>query len=46
MAAIYRDLDADQSRTTQVTAAMTRGRHCLVLTQWTDHVDAIANAFA
>jgi superfamily II DNA or RNA helicase len=43
MAAIYRDLVADHARTTQVVddvaAALTRGRHCLVLTQWTTHVE-------
>jgi superfamily II DNA or RNA helicase len=43
MAAIYRDLVADDARTTQVitdvTAALQRGRHCLVLTQWTAHVE-------
>lgn len=39
MAAIYRDLVADDARTVQVaddvTAALNRGRHCLVLAQWT-----------
>ncbi|MCE3550514.1 DEAD/DEAH box helicase family protein [Pseudonocardia sp. RS11V-5] len=44
MAAIYRDLVADEARTTQVVtdvlAALERGRHCLVLTQWKSHVDA------
>lgn len=43
MAAIYRDLVADHARTTQVVndvaAALKRGRHCLVLTQWTAHVE-------
>jgi superfamily II DNA or RNA helicase len=43
MAASYRDLVADDARTTQVitdvTAALQRGRHCLVLTQWTAHVE-------
>jgi superfamily II DNA or RNA helicase len=43
MAAIYRDLIADDARTTQVvndvTGALNRGRHCLVLTQWTTHVE-------
>lgn len=42
MAAIYRDLVADDARLTQVaddvTAALNRGRHCLLLTQWTTHV--------
>ncbi len=48
MAAIYRDLVADDARTAQVTgdvhAALDRGRHCLVLTQWTRHLDRIADA--
>jgi hypothetical protein len=39
IAAIYRDLIADEVRTGQiaddVTAALARGRHCLILTQWT-----------
>ncbi|MGH3438899.1 MAG: TOTE conflict system archaeo-eukaryotic primase domain-containing protein [Sciscionella sp.] len=39
MAAIYRDLVADGARLTQVVddvvAALKRGRHCLLLTQWT-----------
>jgi hypothetical protein len=46
MAAIYRDLVADDARATQViddvTAALGRGRHCLVLTQWTAHVERFA----
>ncbi|MBV8996718.1 MAG: hypothetical protein JO287_24120, partial [Pseudonocardiales bacterium] len=46
MAAIYRDLVADDARATQVitdvTAALERGRHCLVLTQWTAHVERFA----
>jgi len=50
MAAIYRDLAADQGRNKQiiddVVAAIGRGRHCLVLTQWTTHVDQLANALA
>ena len=48
MAAIYRDLAADDARTAQLTgdvhAALDRGRHCLVLTQWTGHLDRIADA--
>jgi superfamily II DNA or RNA helicase len=48
MAAIYRDLVADDTRTAQVVtdvlAALARGRHCLVLTQWTDHLDRFAAA--
>jgi superfamily II DNA or RNA helicase len=48
MSAIYRDLVADEDRTRQVVsdvvAALDRGRHCLVLTQWTSHVEALAGA--
>ncbi len=47
MAAIYRDLVADDRRTRQVVGdvldALGRGRHCLVLTQWTAHLTAIAD---
>ena len=47
MAAIYRDLVADDARTIQivddVTAGLNRGRHCLVLTQWTTHVEHLTN---
>lgn len=47
MAAIYRDLVADQARVEQVVmdviSAMDRQRHCLVLTQWTAHVDHIVD---
>jgi superfamily II DNA or RNA helicase len=43
MAAIYRDLVADDTRLTQVVddviAALERGRNCLLLTQWTAHVE-------
>ncbi len=46
MAAIYRDLAADDDRTRQicadVAAALTRGRHCLVLTQWVAHLRKLA----
>lgn len=49
MAAIYRDLVADDARTTQVvddvTAARNRGRNCLVLTQWTTHVERFTDQF-
>jgi superfamily II DNA or RNA helicase len=49
MAAIYRDLVADDARTTQVVddvaAALKLGRHCLVLTQWTAHVERFAEEF-
>lgn len=46
IAAVYRDLVADEKRSRQVVSdvltAIARGRNCLVLTQWTAHVDAIA----
>jgi superfamily II DNA or RNA helicase len=46
MAAIYRDLVADDQRTRQITAdvaqAAARGRHCLVLTQWVAHLQNLA----
>jgi superfamily II DNA/RNA helicase len=29
---------------TDVTAALDRGRHCLILTQWTAHVEAFTDA--
>lgn len=49
MAAIYRDLVADDARLTQVVddvvAALERGRHCLLLTQWTTHVERFADEF-
>ena len=45
IAAIYRDLVADDGRTGQiaddVVAALARGRNCLVLTQWTEHLDRL-----
>ncbi len=48
MAAIYRSLVADEDRTQQILGdvleALGRGRHCVVLTQWTDHVQRIADA--
>lgn len=48
IAAIYRDLVADESRNAQIVAdvdaALGRGRHCLVLTQWTGHVDKLTGA--
>jgi hypothetical protein len=48
IAAIYRDLVADYARTRQVandvTEVLQRGRHCLVLTQWTAHVAQLADA--
>lgn len=49
IAAIYRDLVADDPRTLQVVddvmAALRDGRHCLVLTQWTAHVERFASEF-
>ena len=46
IAAIYRDLVADERRNHQlvgdVVAALERGRHCMLLTQWTTHVDLLA----
>jgi superfamily II DNA or RNA helicase len=46
MAAIYRDLVNDDQRLHQVVEdvldAQARGRHCLVLTQWTSHLERIA----
>lgn len=46
MAAIYRDLVADPARRVlivdDVESALARGRHCLVLSQWTSHVDQLA----
>jgi hypothetical protein len=48
IATIYRDLAADDDRiqqvTADVTAALSRGRHCLVLTQWTAHLDRLTQA--
>jgi superfamily II DNA or RNA helicase len=48
ISAIYRDLVADGARTSQITddvaAALARGRHCLVLTQWTEHLDRLVAA--
>jgi len=45
MAAIYRDLVADDDRLQQVVQdvldARERGRHCLVLTQWTSHLERL-----
>jgi superfamily II DNA or RNA helicase len=50
IAAIYRDLVADDARTSQITddvvAALARGRHCLVLTQWTAHLDRLVPALS
>ncbi|HET6911710.1 MAG TPA: DEAD/DEAH box helicase family protein [Mycobacteriales bacterium] len=45
MAAIYRELIADDKRLRQIVLdvldAHRRGRHCLVLTQWTAHLERI-----
>jgi superfamily II DNA or RNA helicase len=50
IAAIYRDLIADETRTGQiaadVAAALGHGRHCLVLTQWTEHVNRLVTALS
>lgn len=46
IAAVYRDLVADDARNqqvlTDVLAALARGRNCLVLTQWTAHVAVLS----
>jgi len=43
IAAVYRDLAADPLRNEQIVSdildALGRGRHCLVLTQWTGHLE-------
>ena len=48
IAAVYRDLVDDAVRTQQVvddvTTALGSGRHCLVLTQWTKHLELLAAA--
>jgi superfamily II DNA or RNA helicase len=48
MTLIYRDLAACEQRTRQVTgdvtAALTQGRNCLVLTNWVNHLTNLANA--
>jgi superfamily II DNA or RNA helicase len=48
MSVIYKDLTADDERTRQVTADVTaaqaQGRNCLVLTNWTTHLDKLADA--
>jgi superfamily II DNA or RNA helicase len=45
---VYRTLVTDQARTLKIAAdissAVQRGRHCLVLTQWTEHVDNLEAA--
>lgn len=46
IATVYRELAADTSRNQQiigdVVEAVGRGRHCLVLTQWTGHLEHLA----
>ena len=46
--AIYKDLIADEQRTGQIIAdvasALSEGRNCLVLTNWTAHLDKLAEA--
>ena len=46
MAAIYRDLAGNENRSRQViadvSAALARGRHCLVLTLWIAHLQQLA----
>jgi superfamily II DNA or RNA helicase len=48
MAVIYKDLIASDERTGQVIAdvavALGQGRNCLVLTNWTEHLETIASA--
>ena len=48
MTVIYKDLIADEQRTRQViadvAAALSQGRNCLVLTNWTAHLDKLADA--
>jgi superfamily II DNA or RNA helicase len=45
---IYKDLIADEQRTRQVVAdaaaAVSQGRNCLVLTNWTAHLEKLADA--
>ena len=47
MALIYKDLIADKDRNRQViadvAAALARDRNCLVLTNWTAHLQALAD---
>lgn len=46
IATVYRELAADESRNQQIIGdvvdAVGRGRHCLVLTQWTGHLEHLA----
>ena len=47
MALIYKDLIANDERNQQVTAdvaaALSQNRNCLVLTNWTSHLETIAS---
>jgi superfamily II DNA or RNA helicase len=47
ISAIYKDMTADEARNMQiiedVSAAHARGRHCLLLTQWVDHLKLLDN---
>ncbi|MDT0264475.1 TOTE conflict system archaeo-eukaryotic primase domain-containing protein [Jatrophihabitans lederbergiae] len=46
IATVYRELTADERRNQQIIGdvvdALERGRHCLVLTQWTGHLEHLA----
>jgi superfamily II DNA or RNA helicase len=46
--AIYKDLITDEQRTRQIIAdvadALSQGRNCLVLTNWTAHLDSLADS--
>jgi superfamily II DNA or RNA helicase len=46
IAMVYRELAADENRNQQIIGdvvdALERGRHCLVLTQWTGHLEHFA----
>jgi hypothetical protein len=48
ISAIYKDLIANEQRTRQITAdvaaALSQGRNCLVLTNWTAHLDKLTEA--
>jgi hypothetical protein len=44
MTVIYKDLIASDQRTRQVIAALTKGRNCLVLINWTSHLQAMADS--
>jgi hypothetical protein len=48
MAVIYKDLTANSERNqqvvTDVATAISKGRNCLVLTNWTGHLETITSA--